>query len=180
MEYDAMFIKVLVPSGRCYSDCPLDNIPYGTNQPGPAITYSIVTADGDMQKSLSTQLSQTAQMALQLPYTIFGLGRNYNFVEVLKLGIPRQLNMSQTTTSSFTQIIPNSQLIVIPYPRNNPDLWVSKLYIQPSKAMLMTAGALVGTCLFVAAIIAVLHHREKKQDYREKQQDSHKFHFDAM
>ncbi|CAL4059572.1 unnamed protein product [Meganyctiphanes norvegica] len=180
MEYDAMFVKVLVPSGRCYSDCPLKNIPYGTNQPGPAITYSIVTADGDIQRSVSTQLSQTAHFALQLPYTIFGLGRNYNFVEVLKLGIPRELNMSKTITSSFPQIIPNSQLIVIPYPTNNPDHWVSKLYIQPSKAMIMTGGALVGTCLFVAAIIAVLHHREKKQDYREKQQDSHKFHFDAM
>lgn len=46
--------------------------------------------------------------------------------------------------------------------------------------MLMTAGALVGTCLFVAAIIGILHRREMQQDKREKQQDAHKFHFDAM
>lgn len=179
-DYDAVFIKVLIPTGRCYGDdCQLKNIHYGTNQPGPSITYSITTAVGDTQCSRATQLAQTAHFALQLPYTVFGLGRNWNFVEVMKVGIPKG-NNSNTLTSSFTQIIPNSQLIVIPYPMEYPDLWVSKLFITPSKAMLMTAAALVGTCLFVAAIIGILHRREKQQDKREKQQDAHKFHFDAM
>ncbi|KAK8385661.1 hypothetical protein O3P69_016441 [Scylla paramamosain] len=179
-EYDAVFVKVLIPTGRCYgSDCQLHNIPYGTNQPGPSITYTITTATGGMQQSRDTQLSQTAYHALQLPYTVFGLGRNWNFVEELRVGIPKG-NNSETLSSSFTQIIPNSQLIVIPYPRGHPDRWVSKLFITPSKAMLMTAGALVGTCLFVAAIIGILYRRELQQDKREKQQDAHKFHFDAM
>lgn len=179
-EYDAVFVKVLIPTGRCYGeDCALNNIAYGTNQPGPSITYSITTATGSNQCSKATQLHQSAHHSLQLPYTVFGLGRNWNFVEVMKVGIPRG-NNSVTLTSSFTQIIPNSQLIVIPYPKENPDRWVSKLFITPSKAMLMTAGALIGTCLFVAAIIGVLHHREKQQDKREKQQEAHKFHFDAM
>lgn len=180
LQYDAVFVKVLIPTGRCYgSDCQLLKIPYGTNQPGPSITYSITTAAGGTQRSRATQLSQSAHYALQLPYTVFGLGRNWNFVEVMEVGIPKG-NISRTLTSSFTQIIPNSQLIVIPYPMEYPDRWVSKLFITPSKAMLMTAGALVGTCLFVAAIIGILHHREKQQDKREKQQDAHKFHFDAM
>lgn len=179
-EYDAVFVKVLISTGRCYgADCQLQNIPYGTNQPGPSITYTITTATGGLQQSRATQLSQTAHYALQLPYTVFGLGRNWNFVEALKVGIPKG-NNSETLSSSFTQIIPNSQLIVIPYPREHPSLWVSKLFITPSKAMLMTAGALVGTCLFVAAIIGILHRREMQQDKREKQQDAHKFHFDAM
>lgn len=143
------------------------------------MTYTITTATGGFQKSRATQLSQTAYNALQLPYTVFGLGRNWNFVEVLRVGIPKG-NNSVTQSSSFTQIIPNSQLVVIPYPREHPDLWVSKLFITPSKAMLMTAAALIGTCLFVAAIIGILHRREMQQDKREKQQDAHKFHFDAM
>ncbi|KAG0710928.1 T-cell immunomodulatory protein [Chionoecetes opilio] len=179
-EYDAVFVKVLIPTGRCYgSDCQYKNIPYGTNQPGPSITYTITTATGGLQCSRATQLSQTAHYALQLPYTVFGLGRNWNFVEELKVGVPKG-NNTKTLSSSFTQIIPNSQLIVIPYPMQHPDRWVSKLFITPSKAMLMTGGALVGTCLFVAIIIGILHRREMKQDKKEKQQDSHKFHFDAM
>lgn len=166
--------------GGCYGEiCKLQTVPYGTNQPGPSIRYSITTAKGGTQCSRATQLSQTAHSVLQLPYTIFGLGRNWNFVEVLDVGIPKG-NYSDTLTSSFTQIIPNSQLIVIPYPMEHPDQWVSKLFITPSKAMLMTAGALIGTCLFVAAIIGILHRREKQQDKREKQQEAHKFHFDAM
>lgn len=178
VEYDAVFVKVLI--GGCYGEiCKLQTVPYGTNQPGPSIRYSITTAKGGTQSSRATQLSQTAHSVLQLPYTIFGLGRNWNFVEVLDVGIPKG-NYSDTLTNSFTQIIPNSQLIVIPYPMEHPDQWVSKLFITPSKAMLMTAGALIGTCLFVAAIIGILHRREKQQDKREKQQDAHKFHFDAM
>lgn len=179
-EYDAVFVKVLIPTGRCYGfDCQQHNIPYGTNQPGPSITYIITTATGGLQQSRDTQLSQTAYHALQLPYTVFGLGRNWNFVEELRVGIPKG-NNSETLSSSFTQIIPNSQLVVIPYPRGHPDRWVSKLFITPSKAMLMTAGALIGTCLFVGAIIGILYRRELQQDKREKQQDAHKFHFDAM
>ncbi|KAG7153499.1 T-cell immunomodulatory protein-like, partial [Homarus americanus] len=180
IEYDAVFVKVLIPTGRCYGEkCQLKQIPYGTNQPGPSISYSITTATGTTQSSRATQLSQTAHHALQLPYTVFGLGRNWNFVEVMEVGIPKG-NISDTLKSSFTQIIPNSQLIVIPYPMDEPNSWVSKLFITPSKAMLMTAGALVGTCLFVAVIIGILHRREKQQDKREKQQEAHKFHFDAM
>lgn len=179
-EYDAVFVKVLVTTGRCYGeDCAVNNIAYGTNQPGPSITYSITTTTGGTQRSKATQLHQSAHHALQLPYTVFGLGRNWNFVEVMEVGIPRG-NNSETLKSTFTQIIPNSQLIVIPYPMENPGRWVSKLFITPSKAMLMTLGALVGTCLFVAAIIGILHHQERKQDKREKEQDAHKFHFDAM
>ncbi|KAK4298771.1 hypothetical protein Pmani_028908 [Petrolisthes manimaculis] len=179
--YDAVFVKVLILTGHCYGDdCPLKNIPYGTNQPGPSITYTITTATGGPQWSRATQLSQTAHTALQLPYTLFGLGRNWNFVEVMQVGIPKSKNHSQTLKGYFTQIIPNSQLIVIPNPIDRPNDWVSKLFITPSKAMLMTAGALVGTCVFVAAIIGILHHRDMQQDKREKQQNAHKFHFDAM
>ena len=40
------------------------------------------------QVSMAGQLSQSAHMALQLPYTIFGLGRNWNFVEFLQVKEP--------------------------------------------------------------------------------------------
>lgn len=46
--------------------------------------------------------------------------------------------------------------------------------------MLMTGGALVATCLFVAGIIGILHLKEKQQDRKEKWQQAQRFHFDAM
>jgi integrin alpha FG-GAP repeat containing protein 1 len=61
-------------------------------------------------------------MALQLPYTIFGLGATPNFVEELKVGF---LALSETYEikgigKEWRQIIPNSQLVINPYPRNYP------------------------------------------------------------
>ncbi|CAN8001481.1 unnamed protein product, partial [Ixodes hexagonus] len=43
---DACFIKVLAVSGLCYANCPLGQIAYGTNQPGPFVRYRIITSDG--------------------------------------------------------------------------------------------------------------------------------------
>ncbi|ELK29362.1 T-cell immunomodulatory protein [Myotis davidii] len=80
----------------------------------------------------------------------------------------------------WTAIIPNSQLIVIPYPHNVPRSWSAKLYLTPSNIVLLTAIALIGVCIFILAIIGVLHWQEKKADDREKRQEAHRFHFDAM
>ncbi|XP_016358680.1 T-cell immunomodulatory protein-like [Sinocyclocheilus anshuiensis] len=80
----------------------------------------------------------------------------------------------------WTAIIPNSQLIVIPYPQNDPRSWSAKLYLTPSNIVLLTAIALIGVCVFILVIIGILHWQEKKADDREKRQEAHRFHFDAM
>ena len=40
------------------------------------------------------QLSQSAYMPLQLPYTVFGLGQTPNFVDKLEVGIPTNTSVS--------------------------------------------------------------------------------------
>lgn len=203
-------MQVLVPSGRCYSECAHHEIPYGTSPAGPSFRYAITTADDSLQIASATQLSQSAHMALQLPYTLFGLGRNWNFVEVLQVGLSIKDGPSanygfynnDTSSSSdldnqqeddfpipaskfpsarnFTQIVPNSQVIIFPYPLDSPQHWVTKLYMTPSKALKLTAAALLLVCFVVGLIISVLHYREKQEDRREKLQQSQAFHFDAM
>lgn len=44
---------------------------------------------GDMSSISAGQLSQSAHMALQLPYSVLGLGRSANFLDHLYVGIPR-------------------------------------------------------------------------------------------
>ncbi|MEQ2160569.1 hypothetical protein GOODEAATRI_000612 [Goodea atripinnis] len=61
----------------------------------------------------------------------------------------------------WTAIIPNSQLIVIPFPHNNPRSWSAKLYLTPSNSVLLTAIALIGVCVFILVIIGILHWKEK-------------------
>jgi integrin alpha FG-GAP repeat containing protein 1 len=58
-------------------------------------------------------------MSLQLPYIIFGLGSTPNFVEQLTVGIliTAKTDQSQYTKVWRQQIIPNSQLVINPSPR---------------------------------------------------------------
>lgn len=179
-EADAYFVKVIVLSGLCSNDCPNKTTPFGVNQPGPYIMYTTVDANGNTKNGSAGQLSQSAHFALQLPYNVLGLGRSANFLDHLFVGIPRPLGEKSMRRQEWTAIIPNSQLIVIPYPHYLPRSWSAKLYLTPSNIVLLTAIALIGVCVFILAIIGILHWQEKKADDREKRQEAHRFHFDAM
>ncbi|KAK4813957.1 hypothetical protein QYF61_003691 [Mycteria americana] len=87
------------------------------------------------------------------------------FVKVIVLSglcsndCPRKI--TSIRKQEWTAIIPNSQLIVIPYPHNVPRSWSAKLYLTPSNIVLLTAIALIGVCVFILAIIGILHWQEK-------------------
>ncbi|XP_056317946.1 T-cell immunomodulatory protein [Danio aesculapii] len=179
-EADAYFVKVIVLSGLCSNDCPEKVKPFGVNQPGPYVKYTSVDSNGYLKNASAGQLSQSAHLALQLPYTVLGLGRSANFLDHLFVGIPRPPGGKDVRMQEWTAIIPNSQLIVIPYPQNDPRSWSAKLYLTPSNIVLLTAIALIGVCIFILVIIGILHWQEKKADDREKRQEAHRFHFDAM
>ncbi|KAG9261222.1 T-cell immunomodulatory protein [Astyanax mexicanus] len=179
-EADAYFVKVIVLSGLCSNDCPNKVKPFGVNQPGPYVMYTSVDSNGYLKNASAGQLSQSAHLSLQLPYTVLGLGRSANFLDHLFVGIPRPPEVKDTRKQEWTAIIPNSQLIVIPYPNSQPHSWSAKLYLTPSNIVLLTAIALIGVCVFILVIIGVLHWQEKKADDREKRQEAHRFHFDAM
>ncbi|SPP89745.1 T-cell immunomodulatory protein [Drosophila guanche] len=180
LDYDANFVKVIVLTGLDNKQNSERRTPlgrkkrtYGTNLPGPRITYSTTTQDGDQQCGSSVQLPQASYFALQLPYTCFGLGRTPNFVDQLAVGLGSKWR-------NWTQLIPNSQIIVVPKPLNEPSHWKAQLFVTPSKLILMSVVALGGTCLVIILIILVLYIKEKREDKQERLQESHRFHFDAM
>ncbi|XP_037928740.1 T-cell immunomodulatory protein [Teleopsis dalmanni] len=180
LDYDANFVKVIVLTGlinKKYStfQTPLGRRKrtYGTNLPGPRIIYTTTTQDGELQYGSSVQLPQSSYFALQLPYTIFGLGRTSNFIDSLTVGL---ISKSRT----WTQLIPNSQIIVVPKPVDEPQCWKAQLFVTPSKLILMSVVALGGTCLVIIFIILILYIKEKREDKLEKLQEAHRFHYDAM
>lgn len=179
--YDTMacFIKVIVSSGLCYKNCPNDRIPYGVNQPGSAVCYKSTTPEGDPQASCSGLLSQSAHFALQLPYVIFGLGHTPNFVDSLTVGIPYPKG-HEIRSHEWTGIIPNSQMFVVPYLEDENGRWMNKLFVTPSHLVLITFAALMGVMGFIFFIILGLHWKERMEDKKEKLQEAHRFHFDAM
>ncbi|XP_064540088.1 T-cell immunomodulatory protein [Drosophila montana] len=180
LDYDANFVKVIVLTGLVNPQNPTSRTPlgrkkrtYGSNLPGPIITYSTTTQDGDQQIGSSVQLPQSSYFALQLPYTCFGLGRTPNFVDQLVVGLYSKFH-------NWTQLIPNSQIIVVPKPLDQPQHWKALLFVTPSKLILMSVIALGGTCLVIVFIILALYIKEKREDRQERLQESHRFHFDAM
>ncbi|EDW85423.1 uncharacterized protein Dwil_GK10513 [Drosophila willistoni] len=180
LDYDANFVKVIVLTGLDNKQNPERRTAlgrkqrtYGSNLPGPRITYCTTTQDGDKQCGSSVQLPQASYFALQLPYTCFGLGRTPNFVDQVAVGLGGKYR-------NFTQLIPNSQIIVVPKPLNEPSRWKAQLFVTPSKLILMSVVALGGTCLVIVLIILVLYIKEKREDRQERLQESHRFHFDAM
>lgn len=197
-DYDALFLKVTVISGGCLANCSHGvHLPYGTNRPGPTVRGLLTLTDGSVRRFAAGQLWQSAHHSLQLPYAVFGLGRSPNFVDQLTVGVPSVAVSAFTTDISssdhissvtqrtplvhhWTQLIPNSQLIVIPHPPSSPSRWLAKLYVTPGETIITTVGALLGTLLATVLVVLVLHWRERRQDRLERMQAAHRFNFDAM
>ncbi|XP_034176224.2 T-cell immunomodulatory protein [Osmia lignaria lignaria] len=180
LDYDANFVKVMVLTGRNNSLYPISpgslgkkKRTYGTNLPGPSIAYRTTTQDGSPRSAIAAQLPQSAHFSLNLPYTTFGLGRTPNFVDALTIGVGGK-------SREWPQIIPNSQMVVIPNPIAEPWRWKAQLFVTPSKLILLSAAALTGTCGLISLIIVALYWKERREDKIEKLQEAHRFHFDAM
>lgn len=180
LDYDANFVKVMVLTGRNNSMYPISpgslgkkKRTYGTNLPGPSIAYRTTTQDGSPRNAIAAQLPQSAHFSLNLPYTTFGLGRTPNFVDGLTIGVGGK-------SREWPQIIPNSQMVVIPNPIAEPWRWKAQLFVTPSKLILLSAAALTGTCGLITLIIVALYWKERREDKIEKLQEAHRFHFDAM
>ncbi|XP_031835789.1 T-cell immunomodulatory protein [Nomia melanderi] len=180
LDYDANFVKVMVLTGRNNSLYPISpgslgkkKRTYGTNLPGPSIAYRTTTQDGSPRNAIAAQLPQSAHFSLNLPYTTFGLGRTPNFVDALTIGVGGK-------SREWPQIIPNSQMVVIPNPIAEPWKWKAQLFVTPSKLILLSAAALTGTCGLISFIIIALYWKERREDKIEKLQEAHRFPFDAM
>ncbi|KAF0043563.1 hypothetical protein F2P81_004900, partial [Scophthalmus maximus] len=160
-----------VLSGLCSNRCPEDvkrhsvqKYRYFTKYSDCFTCFTRMQLDTICAKAKglkSGQLSQSAHFSLQLPYTLLGLGRSANFLDHLFVGIPRTPGETNMRMQEWTAIIPNSQLIVIPYPHNQPRSWSAKLHLTPSNSVLLTAIVLIGVCVFILVIIGILHWKEK-------------------
>ena len=111
-DSDAYFVKVIVLSGKCHDDCHNKNnenanyikVPYGTNTPGQTICYrtqrpGLEQGFGEIE-SCAPQLTQTGHNALQLPYTIFGLGLAPNFLDYMFVNVTNATDSSRSHTWS--------------------------------------------------------------------------------
>lgn len=99
-------------------------------------------------------MPQSAYHSLQLPYSIFGLDRTPNFVDTLTVGLSGY-------SKSWTQIIPNSQIVLIPAPPNDPLQWRAQLFVTPSKVILKSVFVLTAIILVIIGCVLYLHWKDR-------------------
>ena len=71
-------------------------------------------------------------------------------------------------------------MIIIPTMDGRSGSWINKLFVTPSRAIVLSAAALAGFGLLLAFVVAILHCRERRADRREQLAVANRFHFDAM
>ncbi|XP_072944390.1 T-cell immunomodulatory protein [Epargyreus clarus] len=169
LEYDTNFIKVIVVTGLTNDRIPTINGTlynrkgtFGTNLPGPKIGYNTWSQEGNYRTGACAQLPQSAYFALQLPYSIFGLDRTPNFVDNLYVGL-------SGSSKSWSQIIPNSQIVIIPSPPNDPSQWRAQLFVTPSKVILKSIVVILAIIIIITGCVLYLHWKERndRQDIIE-------------
>ena len=126
---------------------------------------------------LRTVAQLPSSSMLDLPSSLVGLSRISTMVEELAVGLP--LNQS-VHYQRWTVIIPNSAVVVIPWPVEQPEQWKLLLYVTPSSRMLWIVSALFGVMMTLILLVAFLECRERKADQRESLQNAHLFSFDAL
>lgn len=181
LDSDANFLRVDVMTAACVGEpgeCQ-EHPGYGVSQLGATVDFSTTGPYGDKVRSTSGQLSKSGSFSCSLPYVVFGLSRSSTFIEHLSVGIP-YVRGSGRVSRRWSSLIPNSHLYIIPQPSNDPSSWRNILLVNPSDKVWYTLAVFASTCAVFGVIVGLLQWREKRQDEREKRQQAHKFHFDAM
>ncbi|TPP59916.1 T-cell immunomodulatory protein [Fasciola gigantica] len=182
MVNDFYFLKVTILNGLCSSamDCSNQRLPYGLTIPGLSSAYRTESADGQRVKSAGLLGVQSCCGALQVPFSVFGLGPFANYVDQVTVSIPR--NSTGVRSLSIPAVVPNCEVFVNPYPHDDPARWTPKLFLQPlyNMKVVYIAITLLCVCVLLVVIISVLQWLEIREDRSEKQKEAQRFHFDAM
>ncbi|VDM35291.1 unnamed protein product [Hydatigera taeniaeformis] len=179
---EAYFLKVMLTTGLCgsSSQCPNGVLPYGLPGYGFRASYETQGVDGGRIRSSGVFVTSSCCGALQLPFTTFGFGDFATYIENVPVSVPAPAQ--QIRKHELTFIVPNAQVVVVPYPPNNPLNWQAKLFLQPLYDMkvIYVAITLLVTCIVLLIVVVVLQYLEVREDQKERMQESQRFHFDAM
>ncbi|SCN62525.1 conserved Plasmodium protein, unknown function [Plasmodium chabaudi chabaudi] len=169
-ETDSLFLKSTALNGICVNDCYKDKDKMSTktlggNAHGPTFKITVIDANGTKSSKIGIQKSQSAHSPLQLPYVLFGLGRTSNYVEEFYVGMPTH---QQSYYNMWVSIIPNSHIIVIPYPLEDSNKWQIQLSVNPSKKFYSIIYITLICLSVIGILIFILDRKEKVEDSKEE------------
>lgn len=131
--------------------------------------------DTNLRTQEFTQQGASQSHSLQNPRVHFGLGRTFSYIQNYASGIhfstvapgtsASSTALSYTWSSSY--LIPNSQVVVIPYPLTNPSAWLIKLFLSSSKYITLLIISLATALAVIGVPIVILKYREMQEDNAE-------------
>eukprot|EP00923_Selenidium_pygospionis_P000536 GHVN01000893.1.p1 GENE.GHVN01000893.1~~GHVN01000893.1.p1 ORF type:complete len:670 (+),score=44.31 GHVN01000893.1:57-2066(+) len=137
IDSDVLFLKATGLNGVCVKSCPPpsprfpDPQPYGVSSHGNVFKITVTDINGFKTARTACQLPQSAHRPMGLPFAFFGLGRTNNYIEEFYFGLASQ---SFESSNLWISIIPNTQVIAIPYRLEHPREWSLELSVEPSKS----------------------------------------------
>ena len=196
---DAFFLKTLASNGVCPTWCGAYDTkpskagakPFGVNYPGATFKFTILDTSGKKRANQVAQYPSSTYLGLNVPYSLFGLGRTNNYVEELFVGVTRNQPEHFTT---YAGVIPNSQLIIIPYQQEDdqstppttppptgsnssseegevttnqdknkggPNEWTLELYVRPGDYVPWVFVTLATAIAILAGVVVGLNWMEK-------------------
>jgi len=164
-------LKTNVLNGYYQSEAQTINPSLGGIYYGPSVECVVTTIAGTTILAKAGQLPQSGYNPLDLVYMYFGLGRTNNYVESFTVGVPAAYQGNLQTTS-WTPIIPNSQLIVDPI-LTQP--WTLDVYVSPTKETLLIVLTTIAILILLGALIIYYHLKEKEEDKKNQDKILHIF-----
>lgn len=166
---DALFIKSSGLNGVCHEWCTVgpkfpDPKPYGVNYPGGTFKFALTDNDGTTLGAAGAQMYRTGHFSLQTPYLMFGLGRISNYIQTIFYGT----NSKKSWFNYWQGVIPNSQVIAIPYKVNKPTSWQIELFLSPSAIVFWIIVLLVVTLIALAAVVIGFKLKERVNNINYK------------
>ncbi|EAR93627.2 integrin alpha FG-GAP repeat protein (macronuclear) [Tetrahymena thermophila SB210] len=162
IQNDAFFLKALGLNGQCTTSSCQSSVYYGASY-----QCKVTTLDTQYKTATGAQLTQSANGALQLPFVILGLSRTNNYIENFSVGLSQP--DADTSTRSWTPIIPNSQLIIFPYTLD-PSKWEISIFVQPNDALIIVIIVTVIILAILGSIIIYYRRQEINQDTQNQEE----------
>ena len=176
IQSDKYFIKSKLMNNPTESMRNKDKITYFITDPGASFIFYVTNNDGNRDITISTQMSQTSDHSLALPYALTGIGRSNNYIENF-VAVSNSFDQKRLNKISFewrngdvnliSPVIPNTQLMISKLTDEKDINWEIDLIVQPTDKLIILIIIVAVVLLVVLGFIIYLHNKEREEEKEE-------------
>ena len=144
---------------------------------GASFRYIVTDQSGARHMDISSQLAQTSDMNIPLPYSLSGINETNNYIENFQILSGNYYTNDDNTFKSnefrnfmkYTPIIPNTQMKIYKF-KNNGDKyeWYADLIVEPTDSLIIIVIILIAVMLVILGVVIYLYVREVKEEKKEE------------